>query len=94
MTTSPEALLIRFPGTNCDAETARALREAGFGTRTEPVSLLSRKSLEGVRLENNNGEACGGTVVLRFRGEGGGEGEGHTRGRNGGGCGRRIGARD
>jgi phosphoribosylformylglycinamidine synthase I len=41
----PHALLIKFPGTNCDAETARALETAGFTSEVLPVSLLEPASL-------------------------------------------------
>ena len=34
----PHALLIKFPGTNCDAETARALEAAGFSAEVLPVA--------------------------------------------------------
>ncbi|HUF61419.1 MAG TPA: phosphoribosylformylglycinamidine synthase subunit PurQ [Verrucomicrobiales bacterium] len=45
-----EALLLKFPGTNCDGETARALRLAGFQARTVPVSLAARESFEEIDL--------------------------------------------
>jgi len=35
----PDAVLLKFPGTNCDAETARALEVAGFGVETLPFNL-------------------------------------------------------
>lgn len=34
----PRALLLKFPGTNCDRETARALETAGFDARTIPFA--------------------------------------------------------
>ncbi len=45
-----EALLLKFPGTNCDEETARGLRLAGFRARTAPVSLAARESFDDVDL--------------------------------------------
>ena len=38
--TIPHALIIKFPGTNCDAETALALEAAGFTAEVLPVALL------------------------------------------------------
>ncbi|MDP4849389.1 MAG: phosphoribosylformylglycinamidine synthase subunit PurQ, partial [Verrucomicrobiales bacterium] len=47
----PCAVLLKFPGTNCDAETARALEEVGFVTETLPVSALEAwEILEQLRL--------------------------------------------
>lgn len=46
----PTALLLKFPGTNCDAETARALEGVGFTTRILPTAELTRASLDGVDL--------------------------------------------
>jgi phosphoribosylformylglycinamidine synthase I len=40
-----DALLLKFPGTNCDGETDRALQVAGFDTETQPISLASRERL-------------------------------------------------
>ena len=45
METRLDALLLKFPGTNCDGETERALRAAGFATEIQPISLASRKRL-------------------------------------------------
>lgn len=36
----PQALLLKFPGTNCDAETARALDQAGFEATIKPISVI------------------------------------------------------
>lgn len=36
----PHAVLLKFPGTNCDEETARALRLTGFETVTIPFSAV------------------------------------------------------
>lgn len=46
----PHALLIKFPGTNCDAETARALEAAGFTAEVLPVALLERSALDRTQL--------------------------------------------
>jgi phosphoribosylformylglycinamidine synthase len=40
-----DALLLKFPGTNCDGETDRALQVAGFATETLPISLATRDRL-------------------------------------------------
>lgn len=43
MENRPAALLLKFPGTNCDEETARALRVVGFDAETLPISLVTRE---------------------------------------------------
>lgn len=40
------ATLLKFPGTHCDGETARALTTTGFCTRTVPFSQFDARSLE------------------------------------------------
>lgn len=50
MVKKPFALLLKFPGTNCDRETARALELVGFEALTAPISAVSESSLEGVDL--------------------------------------------
>ena len=42
----PHALILKFPGTNCDAETARALKAAGFTAEVLPVALLEPGKLD------------------------------------------------
>lgn len=34
----PHALLLKYPGTNCDVETERALRTVGFSTQVQPIA--------------------------------------------------------
>ncbi len=46
----PCAILLKFPGTNCDAETARALETVGFEARIVPVSDLTINTLEDAAL--------------------------------------------
>lgn len=46
----PRALLLKFPGTNCDAETARALETVGFAAGIAPISTVTPASLDGVKL--------------------------------------------
>ena len=38
----PHALLLKYPGTNCDEETARALRLVGFDAKVVYADLLDR----------------------------------------------------
>lgn len=40
METGSRALLLKFPGTNCDRETARALETVGFEAATEPIARV------------------------------------------------------
>jgi phosphoribosylformylglycinamidine synthase len=42
----PHALILKFPGTNCDAETARALKAAGFTAEVLPIALLEPGKLD------------------------------------------------
>ncbi len=44
-TDRPHALLLKFPGTNCDVESARALAAVGFDTTTLPISQADSGSL-------------------------------------------------
>lgn len=46
----PHALLLKFPGTNCDAETARALQVAGFTTRIQPIATATKKHVDDSQL--------------------------------------------
>jgi phosphoribosylformylglycinamidine synthase subunit PurQ / glutaminase len=46
----PHALIIKFPGTNCDAETARALETAGFTAEVLPIALLAPEVLQRTQL--------------------------------------------
>ena len=50
MPVAPKALILKFPGTNCDAETARALQAVGFETRVLPSALLEAAALDDVSL--------------------------------------------
>ena len=43
----PAALLLKFPGTNCDTETARALEAVGFRAQVMPIARASEAALEG-----------------------------------------------
>jgi phosphoribosylformylglycinamidine synthase subunit PurQ / glutaminase len=48
--TAPIALLIKFPGTNCDRETARALESVGFSARVRPVAVVGPGDLRDCQL--------------------------------------------
>lgn len=67
MSVAPKALLLKFPGTNCDAETALALREVGFETEVLPSALLEPSSLEGVKLVVFSGGFSYGDYVMSGR---------------------------
>lgn len=38
----PHALILKYPGTNCDVETERALRTAGFSTQVQPIATAQK----------------------------------------------------
>ncbi|MDB6134851.1 MAG: class i glutamine amidotransferase-like [Verrucomicrobiales bacterium] len=67
MSATPSALLIKFPGTNCDAETARALEAAGFTTSVVPVSLITPSHLKTVNLVVFSGGFSYGDYVMAGR---------------------------
>lgn len=46
----PHALLLKFPGTNCDVETARALELAGFTTQVRPIAVATLDDVKKARL--------------------------------------------
>lgn len=63
----PCALLLKFPGTNCDAETARALEAVGFVAEVLPVSALKPEKLVGVSLVVLSGGFSYGDYVMSGR---------------------------
>lgn len=63
----PHALLIKFPGTNCDAETARALEAAGFTTEIVPVARLESEALNRTDLVVFSGGFSYGDYVMSGR---------------------------
>ena len=67
MPPTPPALLIKFPGTNCDAETARALEAAGFSTSIVPVSLITPEHLKAAKLVVFSGGFSYGDYVMAGR---------------------------
>jgi phosphoribosylformylglycinamidine synthase len=63
----PCAVLLKFPGTNCDSETARALETVGFVTEVIPISALKQESLVGVSLVVLSGGFSYGDYVMAGR---------------------------
>jgi len=63
----PHALLLKFPGTNCDVETARALEMVGFSTDVVPVTQIDRDRLDGVDLVVLSGGFSYGDYVMAGR---------------------------
>lgn len=54
------------PGSTFKVITATAALEAGIAGRTTPFPVSTAATLAGVRLENANGESCGGTLQQSF----------------------------
>ena len=67
MNDQPPALLLKFPGTNCDAETARALQAAGFTTTVVPISLATPEHLKAASLVVFSGGFSYGDYVMAGR---------------------------
>ena len=63
----PRALLLKFPGTNCDAETSRALEAVGFETEVLPIARLQTDSLSGVSVVVLSGGCSYGDYVMSGR---------------------------
>ena len=63
----PHSLLLKFPGTNCDAETSRALEEAGFSSEILPITCVDEKSLESAQLIVLSGGFSYGDYVMAGR---------------------------
>ncbi|NRB76414.1 MAG: phosphoribosylformylglycinamidine synthase I [Verrucomicrobiales bacterium] len=63
----PRAVLLKFPGTNCDEETARALEVVGFRTEIVPISSLTTETLDGVKLVMLSGGFSYGDYVMSGR---------------------------
>ena len=63
----PNALLLKFPGTNCDFETARALEASGFSTQILPIAGFKTESLEAVNLVVLSGGFSYGDYVMAGR---------------------------
>lgn len=65
--TLPKALLLKFPGTNCDAETARALEQVGFEAKVEPISVVDPGELAAQQLLVFSGGFSYGDYVMAGR---------------------------
>ncbi len=63
----PKALLFKFPGTNCDAETDRAMRLAGFETDVRPIAVVDAASLREYQLLVFSGGFSYGDYVMAGR---------------------------
>ena len=63
----PCAVLLKFPGSNCDEETARALEAVGFVTEVIPISILTPEKLVGVSLVVLSGGFSYGDYVMAGR---------------------------
>ena len=63
----PKALLLKYPGTNCDAETSRALRTVGFDAEVVPVARVKPEQLDGVQLVVLSGGFSYGDYVMAGR---------------------------
>ena len=62
-----QSLLLKFPGTNCDSETARALEVAGFEAEVVPVALLESRDLERTQFVVISGGFSYGDYVMSGR---------------------------
>ncbi|MEM7386141.1 MAG: phosphoribosylformylglycinamidine synthase subunit PurQ, partial [Verrucomicrobiota bacterium] len=67
MAKRPRSLLLKFPGTNADEETARALREVGFDSETLPIARVTEESFHGVDLVVFSGGFSYGDYVMSGR---------------------------
>ena len=67
MNDMPYALLPRYPGTNADEETARALRVAGFDARIVPSAVLTREEIARATLIVFSGGFSYGDYVMAGR---------------------------
>jgi phosphoribosylformylglycinamidine synthase len=67
MERAPQALLLKFPGTNCDVETAAALETNGFKAEVLPIALLTKEHLQGKQLLVFSGGFSYGDYVMSGR---------------------------
>jgi phosphoribosylformylglycinamidine synthase I len=67
MLKTPTALLPRYPGTNADEETARALRVAGFEATIVPSGVLTREAIDAADLIVFSGGFSYGDYVMSGR---------------------------
>jgi len=67
MENCPHALLLTFPGTNCERETARALEAVGFSTVCVPFAEMTEDKLNGVDLLVFSGGFSYGDYIMSGR---------------------------
>ena len=63
----PDALLLKYPGTNCDEETARVLRLVGFEPRVVAITRVKKEDLEAAKLVVFSGGFSYGDYVMAGR---------------------------
>lgn len=63
----PHAILLKYPGTNCDVETSRALELVGFTTDIVPIAVASRADIEKAQLVMFSGGFSYGDYVMSGR---------------------------
>ena len=63
----PHATLLKYPGTNCDVETARALQLVGFTTAIVPIADATRGDVEKSQLLMFSGGFSYGDYVMSGR---------------------------
>jgi phosphoribosylformylglycinamidine synthase len=63
----PHAILLKYPGTNCDAETARALEMVGFTTDIVPIAVATTSDVEKSQLVVFSGGFSYGDYVMSGR---------------------------
>jgi len=67
MPSTPKALLLKFPGTNCDAETKGALQLAGFDATVQPISIVDPATLSDYQLLVFSGGFSYGDYIMAGR---------------------------
>lgn len=63
----PHALLLKFPGTNADVETARALETVGFTTETLPIPVVTPEEIAHAQLVVLSGGFSYGDYIMAGR---------------------------
>ncbi len=63
----PHALLLKYPGTNCDVETARSLNVAGFSTQVQPIATATAAMVEKAQIVVFSGGFSYGDYVMSGR---------------------------
>lgn len=63
----PHALLLKYPGTNCDVETERSLLAAGFSTQVQPIATALPEHVSKAQLVVFSGGFSYGDYVMSGR---------------------------